>query len=97
MCLSGGGYRGLYTATLLESLEKEAQKPLAEVFGLIAGTSIRGILAIGLAAGVPAETLRKTFEDAPRYEQLKAIGLDRTDKKASDTLKISPRKLPTRD
>lgn len=63
LCLSGGGYRGLYTATLLEELEKEAQNPLAEVFDLIAGTSIGGILAIGLAAGVPAATLRKAFED----------------------------------
>src|SRR5438067_651767 len=63
LCLSGGGYRGLYTATLLEALEKEAQKPLAEVFDLIAGTSIGGILAIGLAAGVRAATLRECFED----------------------------------
>ena len=64
LCLSGGGYRGLYTAALLEELEKKenAGKPLSQVFDLIAGTSIGGILAIGLAAGIPAKTLRESFE-----------------------------------
>jgi len=62
LSLSGGGFRGLYTATLLEKLEKEADKPLSEVFDLIAGTSIGGILAIGLAAGVKASKLREAFE-----------------------------------
>jgi predicted acylesterase/phospholipase RssA len=63
LSLSGGGYRGLYAATLLESLEEKAGRPLGQVFDLIAGTSIGGILAIGLAAGVPASKLRKAFEE----------------------------------
>ena len=46
LCLSGGGYRGLYTAILLEELERRAGKQLRECFDLIAGTSIGGILAI---------------------------------------------------
>ncbi len=62
LCLSGGGYRGLYTAALLEKTEKEAGKPLSQVFDLIAGTSIGGILAIGLASGVAATSLRGAFE-----------------------------------
>ena len=62
LCLSGGGYRGLYTATVLEELEREAGKPLNQIFDLIAGTSIGGILAIGLAAEIPARTLRQSFE-----------------------------------
>jgi patatin-like phospholipase/acyl hydrolase len=63
LCLSGGGYRGLYTAFLLETLEERAGRKLGEVFDLIAGTSIGGILAIGLAAGVPAARLRTAFEE----------------------------------
>jgi patatin-like phospholipase/acyl hydrolase len=62
LCLSGGGYRGLYTATVLEELEAKAKKPLAECFDLIAGTSIGGILALGLAAGRPAREIREAFE-----------------------------------
>lgn len=61
LALSGGGYRGLYTAILLEELEKRAGRPLRECFDLIAGTSIGGILALGLGAGVPAEHIRKAF------------------------------------
>ena len=60
LCLSGGGYRGLYTAMLLEELERDG-KPLSQVFDVIAGTSIGGILALGLAAGISAEELRKSF------------------------------------
>jgi uncharacterized protein len=63
LCLSGGGYRGLYTAALLEVLEEKAgDKRLVQIFDLIAGTSIGGILAIGLAAGISARTLRESFE-----------------------------------
>jgi uncharacterized protein len=75
LCLSGGGFRGLYTATLLEILETQAQKPLSQIFNLIAGTSIGGILALGLAAGIPAGTLRSAFETNadlifPRYRKI---------------------------
>lgn len=63
LCLSGGGFRGLYTACLLEELEAKAGKPLADCFDLLAGTSIGGILAVGLAARRPASEIRKAFEN----------------------------------
>jgi hypothetical protein len=62
LALTGGGYRGLFTAVILEHLEAQAKRPLAEVFDLIAGTSIGGILAIGLAAGIQAKKLKETLE-----------------------------------
>lgn len=62
LALSGGGYRGLFTAVILEELEKRAGRPLAECFDLIAGTSIGGIIACGLASGVPASSIRRKFE-----------------------------------
>lgn len=62
LSLSGGGYRGLFTACILENLEQRAGRPLCEVFDLIAGTSIGGILACGLAVGIEAEKMRKAFE-----------------------------------
>lgn len=61
LALSGGGYRGLFTIELLARLEKEAGKPLYECFDLIAGTSIGGIVAIGLAMGKSAESIRDEF------------------------------------
>ncbi|MFB9980178.1 CBASS cGAMP-activated phospholipase [Mesorhizobium kowhaii] len=62
LSLSGGGYRGLFTAVILEKLEQQAGRPLRECFDLIAGTSIGGILACGIAAGIPASQMRDAFE-----------------------------------
>ena len=62
LSLSGGGFRGLFTAVILEQLEAEARKPLRDCFDLIAGTSIGGILACGIACGIPAKQMREAFE-----------------------------------
>jgi predicted acylesterase/phospholipase RssA len=63
LSLSGGGYRGLYTATVLADLERAVGKPLAQVFDLIAGTSVGGILALGLALEIPASKLAALFSE----------------------------------
>ena len=62
LSLSGGGYLGLFTAALLEKLEEASKEPLIRRFDLIAGTSVGGLLALGLAAGKPAGDLRAAFE-----------------------------------
>src|SRR6185312_2244387 len=63
LALSGGGYLGLYTAELLTRLERQAGRPLASCFDLVSGTSVGGILAIGLALEVPAADMRDKFEN----------------------------------
>src|SRR5687767_9758311 len=40
LSLSGGGYRGLFTARILADLEERIGAPIATRFDLIAGTSI---------------------------------------------------------
>ncbi len=62
LALSGGGFRGLYTATVLKHLEEQFGAPLANRFDLICGTSAGGLLALGLAAEVSAEKLQAMFE-----------------------------------
>ena len=62
LALSGGGYRGLYTATVLAELEKQLGRPIASHFDLICGTSVGGILGLGLAAEIPAHELKMLFE-----------------------------------
>lgn len=63
LALSGGGYRGLYTASVLERIQAGTNVSLVECFDVLAGTSIGGILAIALAAGVqPAELTRFFIE-----------------------------------
>lgn len=63
LALSGGGYRGLYSASILRQLEDVLGKPLAQHFDLICGTSAGGLLALGLAAEIPAIELQQMFED----------------------------------
>jgi len=61
LALSGGGYRGLYTAKILADFEEEIGAPIATRFDLIAGTSIGGILALAVAAGIPAKVMVDLF------------------------------------
>lgn len=61
LSLSGGGYRGLFTAHVLEQMEGRYGPP-GEHFDLFAGTSIGAILAGALAVGVPARQCREAME-----------------------------------
>ena len=63
LSLSGGGYRGLFTARVLADLEERIGAPIATRFDLIAGTSIGGILALALALEVPAKQMVALFEE----------------------------------
>lgn len=63
LALSGGGFRGLYTATVLKHLEAQLGAPLASRFDLICGTSAGGLLALGLAAEIPAAHLQAMFQE----------------------------------
>lgn len=62
LSLSGGGYLGLYTVSLLTEMEEQFGGPLASHFDLLAGTSVGGIIALGLAAEVPAARIKAAFE-----------------------------------
>jgi len=57
LCIDGGGIMGTQPASFLASLEEDLGHPIGECFDLIAGTSTGGILAIGLALGLPAQSL----------------------------------------
>ncbi len=61
LCLSGGGYLGLYTAEVLARIEAATKRPVVMQFDLIAGTSIGGVIALALAAGKTAVSIRETL------------------------------------
>jgi len=68
LSISGGGYRGLYAASLLARIEENPEfgsGPIGERFDMIAGTSVGGLIAVALALGIKA---------ADVYELLKASG-----------------------
>lgn len=49
LSLSGGGYRGLYTASVLAALEKDLGRSIGAAFDLITGTSIGAVNDVGHA------------------------------------------------
>lgn len=50
LSIDGGGIRGLIPARVLEQLEADTGRPVADLFDLVAGTSTGGILACALTA-----------------------------------------------
>lgn len=63
LSIDGGGIKGMFPATFLAELEATVERPLWEYFDLITGTSTGGIIAIGLAMGIPASTIRDLYEE----------------------------------
>jgi uncharacterized protein len=53
LSIDGGGIRGIIPAIILASIEKRTEKPISQLFDLIAGTSTGGILALGLTKPDP--------------------------------------------
>jgi len=62
LSLDGGGVRGAFAARLLERLEAAHPGFIARA-DLIAGTSAGGLLALGLAKGLPPARCRALIED----------------------------------
>jgi predicted acylesterase/phospholipase RssA len=49
LSIDGGGIRGIIPAMLLAEIERRTQRPIAQLFDLVAGTSTGGIIALGLS------------------------------------------------
>ncbi len=63
LSMDGGGIRGIMTAIFLQRLEMVQPGFLSHI-DLFAGTSTGGLLALGLAAGLSPEVLRKLYQDS---------------------------------
>jgi patatin-like phospholipase/acyl hydrolase len=53
LCIDGGGVRGVIPARILQAIEEETGKPIAELFDLVIGNSTGGL--VGLALVTPDE------------------------------------------
>lgn len=62
LALTGGGYRGLFTAQALASIEEATGQPIGRSFDLICGTSIGGIVAVAAAFEIPMAKVVEVFE-----------------------------------
>lgn len=68
LSLNGGGVRGLYTVSVLAEIERiigvtlgEENVCIGDYFDLISGTSIGGIVALALASGKSARSVKAEF------------------------------------
>lgn len=57
LSLDGGGVKGAYTASVLQTFEILTGKSISDHFDLITGTSTGGIIAVAIGLGVPLEQL----------------------------------------
>jgi hypothetical protein len=53
LCIDGGGIKGLFSAQVLAEFEEAFKTRTSEHFDLVCGTSTGGIIALGIAAGIP--------------------------------------------
>lgn len=63
LALTGGGYRGLFTAKSLQAIEERVGAPIGRRFDLTCGTSIGGIIALAVAFEVPMKKVVEVFEE----------------------------------
>jgi patatin-like phospholipase/acyl hydrolase len=71
LCCDGGGIRGLLTARVVQRLQQELAREkdkgapidFCQRVDLFAGTSTGGIIALGLAAGLPPDKLVALYQD----------------------------------
>ena len=62
LAMTGGGYRGLFTAKALAVIEAQTERPIGQSFDLISGTSIGGIIALAAAFDVSMAQVVAIFE-----------------------------------
>lgn len=88
LSIDGGGIRGIIPTLVLAELERRTERPTAQLFDLIVGTSTGGILALGLAKPAPdgggnpaymARDLTQLYERegttifSPRFKALRSL------------------------
>lgn len=62
LAIDGGGFKGLYAASLLRELER-AYGPIADYFDLLCGTSTGALITLPLSIGKPAEDIVEFYKE----------------------------------
>jgi patatin-like phospholipase/acyl hydrolase len=63
LAIDGGGIRGIIPALILVAIEQRTQRPISDVFDMLAGTSTGGIIALGLTKPGPGGRPDKSASD----------------------------------
>ena len=77
LCLSGGGFRGVFSARILSKFEESIGEPAADRFDLVVGTSTGAIIGAALALRIPAKDIEAAYlESGPQIFQPRWIPFD---------------------
>jgi hypothetical protein len=63
LAVDGGGIRGIVPALVLAEIEARTNRPICDLFDLVAGTSTGGIIALGLVKPGPDGKVEKSAAD----------------------------------
>lgn len=61
LCIDGGGIRGVFPIAILNAIEEEYQRPVGELFDVIAGTSTGSIIAASAVLGIPMGKVMENY------------------------------------
>ncbi len=61
LCIDGGGIKGIFSAQVLAEFEEAFGSLTSEHFDLVCGTSTGGIIALGVAAGIPMKDVVELY------------------------------------
>ena len=62
LSIDGGGTKGLYSAKIIEEIEREYGAAVCDHFDLICGTSTGGLIALALSLGIPAAKIVEFYQ-----------------------------------
>lgn len=99
LSIDGGGIKGLFSAAFLAGLEERFNIQVGDCFDLIAGTSTGGILALALAARIPATQVVDFYKEwgpkifTPKFSGFRFIKRARFSKYGDENLKSAVQRI----
>jgi hypothetical protein len=63
LSIDGGGTKGLYSAKIIEEIEREYNSAICDYFDLICGTSTGGLIALALSLRIPASQIVEFYQN----------------------------------
>lgn len=62
LCIDGGGIRGVFAIAILQAIEEEYDKPISELFDVVAGTSTGSVIASSVCLKVKMEKVLESYK-----------------------------------
>jgi uncharacterized protein len=62
LSIDGGGIRGVFAISILQAIEKETKRPIADLFDCLAGTSTGSIIAASIALNISMDEILESYK-----------------------------------